>query len=125
MARLQNTYKCIVINGSEIFKSHPYIKKNPSDISMNPNSNGILAPSFSVRMPPINAPIDKAIVNLSSLNPPSKGVAPIIVSAITGTVIIAIIKVIPIKKLLKDNGLNYQNFEIKDQNLSLNKAHHL
>ncbi len=28
-------------------------------------------------------------------------------------------KVIPIKKLLKDNGLNYQNFKINDQNLSL------
>ena len=28
-------------------------------------------------------------------------------------------KVIPIKKLLKDNGLNYQNFKINNQNLNL------
>ena len=28
-------------------------------------------------------------------------------------------KVIPIKKLLKDNGLNYQNFKINYQNLNL------
>ena len=28
-------------------------------------------------------------------------------------------KVIPIKKLLKDNGLNYQNFKINNQNINL------
>ena len=28
-------------------------------------------------------------------------------------------KVIPIKKLLKDNGLSYQNFKINNQNLNL------
>ena len=38
------------------------------------------------------------MVSLSSLNPPSRGEAPNIVSAITGTVIIAIIKPTPIKK---------------------------
>ena len=29
-------------------------------------------------------------------------------------------KVIPIKKLLKDNGINYENFKINKKNLSLN-----
>ena len=87
--------RCSVIHGSPTSSPHPLISLNPNAANSSPATAGALQSTRWHSSPPKTAPAGSAAVIRISISPPSSGVSPNTVFAISGTVTIPTISAAP------------------------------